>query len=151
MRLDDTDEDEAPNEIVHVEVAGPVAVVGDVHGRADLLDALCAQLGPMPLFFVGDLGDRGPDSRAVVPRLIEKGARGVRGNHEEWLRAYLDGRGFDRLALTPGFGGAATLASYGIELGSVRDIEAQRRKVPPAHRLFLLGLPLAMRLTVDGT
>ncbi len=133
-----------------IEATGPVAVIGDIHGRADLLARLLAQLGEMPVFVVGDVCDRGPDTREVIEQLVARGARGVRGNHEDWLCQFVDGRGFDSVALNAMFGGAATLRSYGIEGRSPREIEAQRFKVPLAHREWLGALPVVMRLVVDG-
>ena len=75
--------------------AGPLDVVGDVHGEADALAALLKRLGYGPdgahpegrsLVFVGDLIDRGPDSPRVlawVRDAIERGyAQCVLGNHE---------------------------------------------------------------------
>ncbi|MCC7069880.1 MAG: serine/threonine protein phosphatase [Deltaproteobacteria bacterium] len=133
-----------------IEVRGPVAVIGDIHGRADLLARLLAQLGDMPVFVVGDVCDRGPDTREVIELLLARGARGVRGNHEDWFCQFVDGRGFDRVALSAMFGGLATLRSYGIESRSPREIEAQRFKVPLSHREWLSALPVVMRLLVDG-
>ncbi|UCG72582.1 MAG: metallophosphoesterase [Chromatiales bacterium] len=75
--------------------AGPLDIVGDVHGEIDALDALLAELGyagdgqhpdGRQLVFLGDLVDRGPDSPAVlerVSRLVAAGrAQCVLGNHE---------------------------------------------------------------------
>lgn len=75
--------------------AGPVDIVGDVHGEIDALSALLVRLGydasgdhadGRRLVFVGDLCDRGPDSPAVIERvkgLVERGrAQCVVGNHE---------------------------------------------------------------------
>jgi hypothetical protein len=75
--------------------AGPIDVVGDVHGEIAALRALLDRLGyaaegshaegRRPVF-VGDLVDRGPDSPAVVQlvrRLVDAGrAQCVLGNHE---------------------------------------------------------------------
>ena len=74
---------------------GPLDIVGDVHGELDALRELLARLGydqlgrharGRRLLFVGDLGDRGPDSPgvfALVRRVVESG-RGdcILGNHE---------------------------------------------------------------------
>jgi hypothetical protein len=75
--------------------AGPLDVIGDVHGELDALAALLAQLGydehgahadGRRLVFVGDLCDRGPDSPGVlrlVQRLVAEGrAHATLGNHE---------------------------------------------------------------------
>ncbi len=101
----------------------------------------------MPVFFVGDVIDRGPDSLDVVDMLLARDARGVRGNHEEWLRDWVSGRGFNGDALHIGFGGRATLASYGVDMNS--PISPQYVVVPPAHRRFFMNLPLVLDLHVD--
>ena len=75
--------------------AGPVDVVGDVHGEAEKMDALLSRLGhdeerdheeKRQLVFVGDLVDRGPDNAAVVERVMNLTARNrarcLLGNHE---------------------------------------------------------------------
>ncbi|MFO0929556.1 MAG: metallophosphoesterase [Gemmataceae bacterium] len=74
---------------------GPIDVVGDVHGEIDGLRGTARRLGydargrhphDRRLVFVGDLGDRGPDSPAVVEwvRDLVDAGRGqcVLGNHD---------------------------------------------------------------------
>ena len=74
---------------------GPLDTVGDVHGEIQPLRDLLGRLGydadgdhptGRRLVFVGDLGDRGPDSPAVgelVMKLVGRGvAQCVLGNHE---------------------------------------------------------------------
>ena len=112
MRTDDDEEERGWNRVDVIEARGPVAVIGDIHGRADLLERLLRQLGRMPIFVVGDVNDRGPDTCGVIELLLKRGAGGVRGNHEDWLCQFVDGRGFDSMALNPMFGGAATLKSW---------------------------------------
>jgi serine/threonine protein phosphatase 1 len=125
---------------------GPVAVIGDVHGQSELLRALLARLGNMPIIVVGDLCDRGPDTRGVIDQLIERGAIGVLGNHDLWLAAWAAGEGFDTLAL--GIGGATTLASYGV---TVSDAPSRGDAVPEAHRRWLLELSVVLDLRVGHT
>jgi serine/threonine protein phosphatase 1 len=138
-------------------VEGPVAVVGDIHGRADVLGRLVERLdgmhpaGRMPLFVVGDVIDRGPDSRGVIEMLVSRGARGVRGNHEDWFARYARGDGLDTLALSSFVGGLAALKSYGIEGATAAVLETQWERVPAAHRAWVAALPVALRLVVDGT
>lgn len=127
-----------------------VAVIGDIHGRSDLLARLLGMIGSLPVVSVGDVVDRGPDVRGCVDLLLACGAVGVMGNHEEWVRAWLDGDGFDRLALHPGMGGEATLRSYGIEGRTQREVEAQRDKVPVPHREWFASLVDVVDLEVKG-
>lgn len=75
--------------------AGPLDIVGDVHGEITALDALLSALGYRPdgrhpagrrLVFLGDLVDRGPDSPAVLDRVLSLVTVGraqcLLGNHE---------------------------------------------------------------------
>jgi Calcineurin-like phosphoesterase len=131
-------------------------VVGDIHGRLDLLDELLAKIhadlkGRAPcetlLVFVGDLIDRGPDSAQVIERLRTYRHPNVQpifllGNHEEVMLRVLDGDA----TLIPSwlkFGGAQCLQSYGLaskEVAIAEDghaIALIRRAVPPRHVDFL--------------
>lgn len=131
-------------------------VVGDVHGRLDLLDQLLdrihadmAEREPRQtlIVFVGDLIDRGPDSKEVVERLRTYRSDDARmifllGNHEEVLLRILDG---DATLMSSWlrFGGAQTLKSYGVDpllLTGLPDdavIERVREAVPAEHVEFL--------------
>ncbi len=75
--------------------SGALDIVGDVHGELDALHDLLARLGydkdgshpdHRHLVFVGDLGDRGPDSPGVIREvagMVQTGrAQCVLGNHE---------------------------------------------------------------------
>ncbi len=125
----------------------PVAVVGDIHGCLDALRALLRLLGERPILVVGDVIDRGPDSRGVIELLIDRKARGVRGNHEDWFLRWASGAGLPPIALAPHIGGAATLASYGVtgEAGAMRN---QGHRVPEHHLRWLRELPTAAGLSV---
>jgi len=139
--------------------AGQTAyVVGDVHGRLDLLDQLLERIDSdiaerrpeqALIVFLGDLIDRGPDSAGVVERLRTYRRDGVRtvfllGNHEEVVLRILGGEA----QLIPGwlrFGGAQCLRSYGGEpqrialLGDEAAVEAIRSVIPAEHVEFLRG------------
>ncbi|MGE0712940.1 MAG: metallophosphoesterase [Planctomycetota bacterium] len=68
-----------------------LVVLGDPHGDLAALEQVVArEAGPQTAFL--SVGDNvgyasGPDSSAFCQRLIELGARSVRGNHEEWISA----------------------------------------------------------------
>jgi len=135
-------------------------VVGDVHGRLDLLQGLLKIIGEdhaarageakLLLVFLGDLIDRGPDSRGVVELIRAGEMPGSRtvtlcGNHEEVLLRLLDGeRGLFEQWLR--FGGDACLQSYGGDpqllesLTEKQALERLRALVPREHRDFLAGL-----------
>lgn len=136
--------------ILALDYGSPVAVIGDIHGCADLLEELLLRLEDLPVLVAGDICDRGPHSRRVLELLLERGARGVRGNHEEWLLAWIRRRGFEDFALHPLMGGAATLESYGVGGETPRQIEAQWHRVPPEHRRWLEQLALVVDLSVMG-
>src|SRR5688572_3339405 len=114
------------DEVPHVPRGYRAYAVGDIHGRLDLLDRLLAvveeDLDRKPsrkamLVFLGDLIDRGPDSRGVVERLRTYRHEVLRpyflaGNHEEVLLRLLAGeRGI--LSNWLKYGGAECLLSYG--------------------------------------
>lgn len=129
----------------------PVAVIGDIHGRADLLRGLLDRLPPsMPVLVVGDLCDRGPDTRGVLDLLVARGADGVRGNHDEWFTAWASRDGFDSAALSPMMGGSATLSSYGVIGRTSGQVEADSWRVPSSHRALLERLAVAVDLEVQG-
>ncbi len=125
-------------------------VFGDIHGRADLLDQLLAQLDDTHIVVLGDVCDYGPDTRGVLDRLVERGAHGVRGNHEEWFTRWATGGGFDSFALSSTMGGRATLDSYGVVGRTPREIEDERWRVGREHRAWLAALPVALDLEVCG-
>ena len=107
---------------------------------------------------VGDLVDRGPDSRGVIQHLLDGIGGGenwlvLKGNHDRMFSAFLADpvRGDPVLRqglswLHPNLGGAATLASYGVRDAAGRpasDVHAEALDlIPPAHRAFLDRLPL---------
>ncbi len=103
--------------------------MGDVHGRADLLDRLLAEVdarlrgmaGPAPvLVFVGDYVDRGEDSAAVLARVRALDARDdvvcLLGNHEEMMLEFLAAPE-EAGARWLRHGGLQTLASFGAGAG----------------------------------
>jgi len=131
-------------------------VIGDVHGRFDLLERLLgavhSDLRKRPvrkalLVFVGDLIDRGPQSAEVIEHLRRYRHQGVKttfllGNHEEVLLRILRGDGA-LIWKWRSFGGAECLKSYGVDpgelskLGEAEALETVRNAVPKTHVEFL--------------
>lgn len=97
---------------------GRVLAIGDIHGCSTALNSLLqvVQITSQDTVIVlGDLIDRGPDSRAVLETLIQLAAEvnliAIRGNHEEMLLQSLE-RSTPRLMWIAA-GAKATLESYG--------------------------------------
>jgi serine/threonine protein phosphatase 1 len=129
-----------------------VYAIGDIHGCAEQLDALHAQIAadlaarPVPepvLVHVGDYVDRGPDTAGVIARLAAgspiPGVATVNllGNHENTMLEALSG---ERAAATDWLfaGGRPSLESYGVDPDSPR--ETWPAHIPPEHIAFLRGL-----------
>ncbi len=143
---DESEFDSPPGRMVTVKAAS-CAVIGDIHGRADLLEQLLAKIPKQRRVLVaGDLCDRGPDTRRVLDLLIARDARGALGNHEEWLLRWARGEGFIDEARA--MGATATLASYGVTAKDEREVSRLFRKVPREHVAFLESLGHAVDLRV---
>ena len=133
--------------------------IGDIHGRLDLMLDLLGRIeeddrarGPAKTYiiFLGDLVDRGPDSKGVIDHLLTRPPAFARpvflaGNHEEAFTRVLDGE----TTVVPGwltYGGRECAQSYGINsawlLSATPDaiLSEVRRAVPRAHVDFLRGL-----------
>src|SRR6476620_5431183 len=103
---------------------GRLYVIGDIHGRLDLLNQLIDRIhsdvescsGPSLTVTLGDYIDRGPSSQQVIDRLLANPFPGdyvpLKGNHEALLETFLKqpqiGDYWRQL------GGLETLHSFGI-------------------------------------
>ena len=131
-------------------------IFGDVHGCARQLKELIAQarrrFGDVEFYSVGDLVDRGPDSKDVLDICVAEGVKGILGNHELWLCSVLSGYPMDDMPYSNIMGGIATLKSYGLYRGDPDRVgPALRNAVPKAHRDWLLDLPPYRFIEVAGT
>jgi serine/threonine protein phosphatase 1 len=130
--------------------------IGDIHGRADLLrrlhdmirdDAAGAPEARRRVVYLGDYIDRGPQTREVLDLLVDEPLAGfervyLKGNHEDALLRFLEDVSIGPAWL--GFGGAATLLSYGVtppgeDIGEPTR-EAFAAAFPDRHRAFLQQL-----------
>jgi serine/threonine protein phosphatase 1 len=138
-------------------------VIGDIHGRLDLLNDLERKIkcdletAPTDVLtlFLGDYIDRGPDSAGVIERLSAgdfcTSILPLRGNHEEVFLQFLSDASV--LDSWRKFGGLETLHSYGVNVVNVmRGIgydlarEALVETLPCHHRRFLEETRLSFTL-----
>lgn len=140
--------------------------IGDVHGCLDQLVSLVRLIARdndsrrpvrnVHLIMMGDLIDRGPDSRGVIDFLRARPLPNFRfsfvlGNHEELVLRIIDGED----GLTSNwleFGGMEFAHSYGVEparfFNQPADVQADlvRRAVPASHVAFLRECTDSVRL-----
>ena len=138
-----------------------IYAIGDVHGRADLLDRkislidahVAANPVARPIYlFVGDYIDRGPASSEVLDLLINC-ATGremvcLRGNHDVFIMNFIENPAL--LRDWSKIGGLETLMSYGVQPSLNADAKAQKElaqaldhALPAAHRKFLNELDVS--------
>jgi serine/threonine protein phosphatase 1 len=132
-----------------------VYAVGDIHGRADLLQTVFARIDldmlerrvarPIEIY-LGDYIDRGPQSREVLDQLVTRGENReivcLKGNHEVFPVEFVENA--QSLHEWAQIGGMDTLLSYGLRPPvnpgdeELRTLAAEFRAVMPrAHRAFL--------------
>ena len=131
-----------------------VYVIGDIHGRLDLLDRLIVDIARDAegqeenalTVTLGDYIDRGPNSRGVLDRLVGDPFPGdyvaLKGNHEavlqdEWRR----------------LGGLETLQSFGIPVAPLlrgknylEAAEQLRDAISPKQAKFLASLEMSLTI-----
>ena len=131
--------------------------IGDVHGRLDLLELLLYKIardrresGPARdyLIMLGDLIDRGPDSRGVIEVLMalpdDMRIVFLMGNHEEMMLRVL-GDEPDAVHQWLSYGGYELAQSYGVEVGKLAAMPSAtaaamiRAKIPESHLAFIEG------------
>jgi serine/threonine protein phosphatase 1 len=134
-----------------------IYAIGDVHGRLDCLDTLLAEIDAddeargrceTTLVFLGDLMDRGPESRGVIERAMEiattRNSVFLMGNHEEVFIHSWEGDS-RAAALLHRIGGRETVMSYGVhatdyDAGDLSDLtRLLEEQVPAEHIAFLRG------------
>lgn len=150
-----------------------IYAVGDIHGHfaklqsahaSIIMDAKAAGVGQPTIIHVGDLCDRGDQTKQVIQYLIDGIAAGedwhvLKGNHDRLFLNFVRGGDGTDPRLNKGMtwlhsvmGGRATLASYGAKKSLLESEEKflrrARNAVPKSHVEFLDSLPIWYR--ADG-
>jgi serine/threonine protein phosphatase 1 len=114
-----------------------VLAIGDIHGCSQALTTLLTAVDPQPedlIVTLGDYVDRGPNSAAVIERLLKLQRTGrlvaLRGNHDQMMLDARDGWELESEWLA--CGGRETLASYA-RWGGAGTLD----DVPASHWDFL--------------
>lgn len=141
-----------------------IYAIGDVHGRDDLLETMHARIASDRQFrhpeadativHIGDYVDRGPNSLAVIDRLMG-GVAGfeticLKGNHEAMMLACAGTDDRRVWSMWRANGGDATLRSMGVgELFGPCDSARLTEALGSARLAWLRSLPLTHR-TADA-
>lgn len=141
-----------------------IYAIGDVHGRYDLLRRLLSLIiqdwetverddKVIRIIFLGDIIDRGPDSRSCIMMLRHLTSQPrvdlLRGNHEDLLLRSVDGEKWAQ-SIWIEQGGLATLENYGIapprsDEDGFDFAERLSAAIPAADIAFLRGTPIFIR------
>jgi serine/threonine protein phosphatase 1 len=121
--------------------------IGDVHGRADLLESLLAAIAKdaeasnaePQVLFLGDIIDRGPCSREAMDLVCDTLSQWplsqlIRGNHDAYFLDFMtadqvDGDRFARWLMR--LGGYQTKESYGLLSAGIRGAADRFRSEQP--------------------
>jgi serine/threonine protein phosphatase 1 len=115
-------------------MTGRCIAIGDIHGCAAALETILTAIAPQKedlIVILGDVIDRGPNSRKAVELLLELQQhctlKCVMGNHEEMFLGVMRGKTSPQRWIQ--FGGASMLDSYGF----VGDLSV----IPQEHVEFI--------------
>lgn len=152
----------APPRLAAVPTGTRYYVIGDIHGRLDLFEALIAEIeaeiaqaGTIDsrIVLLGDLVDRGPDSAGVVQRTRAwqetRDVRVLAGNHEEMFLAAFEKPEALRHFLK--HGGRETMMSYGLSAKQLATLTLEQiferlpQLVSQATREYIAGFEPMIR------
>jgi len=122
-------------------------VVGDVTGYKKTFEALIAQMPKVPFIGLGDLIDRGSDSKGVLDIFIDNGWISLMGNHEHMMlfEKIKNDTGVSR-GLYPSDcwyrnGGVATLRSFDLNVAKWRIDQ-----IPAKYWDYIANMPLRLEV-----
>ena len=114
-------------------------VVSDIHSNHAALRAVLDDAAPWDTCIcAGDTVGYGPDPNECIGALRDNGFRSIRGNHDHQV---ITGD-------TPPMEGAPE--KFRFNPRAARAIEINRDLLTPDSRVYLEGLPISLRLNVDG-
>ncbi len=137
-------------------------IFGDVHGEAEklskLIDYAKEEFGDVAFYSLGDLIDRGPDSKGVFDLCIENNVSLVMGNHEQWLYDLITLGQFESFALEDVMGGVFTFESFGVNISnsdfpSVKKTKVEKfyNSLTPKHIEFIKSAKPYLKITGENS
>lgn len=119
-----------------------IYAIGDVHGCNSLLIKLLTAINPQTddrLIFLGDVIDRGEDSKGVLDTIMHYQSIChvilIQGNHEEMMLGAIHDKEYLKYWLK--FGGIETLQSFGVRINQ----QGLRQISYPYYKLLKSSLP----------
>ncbi len=131
-------------------------IFGDVHGEAILLQRLIDQAkekySNVEFYSLGDLVDRGPNSKGVLDICIKENVHGILGNHDQCLYEFVVNNIFEEFYLNASMGGKATVESFGVNSRSSTKEIAQdfHKALTQEYRSYIKSLKSYRRLEIGG-
>lgn len=135
-------------------------VFGDVHGESEKLLRLFTRVREkygfnINYYSLGDLIDRGPDSKGVIDLCLKEMVKPLLGNHEQWLYELISYGIFDPRMIPSPISGYETCLSYGIDYEKFEEKDTKRfaeqflNAIPESHKGFILSCERFRQLNVS--
>ena len=121
-------------------------VIGDIAGQCEALEKLVSKMPKCPVLSVGDMVDRGPNSKGVLDFFMQGGNLAILGNHENMLvDAYRKTDMYEPGLWLNQNGGFKTIESFveGVEGVEIEDVP--KYAIPEKYVTWLEGLPLYLQ------
>ena len=144
--------------------ASPIYAIGDIHGQLTAFENALSVIekdagSEAEIVLIGDLADRGPESRRVIELVMELRRAGknmtvIKGNHDRMFDYFMQSPPRHDPSFRVGYhwfhealGGKETMASYGVAVDETMTLNEVHERalevVPEAHVAFLRSLPLS--------
>lgn len=115
-------------------------VVGDIHGNRIALEEIASEFPGVPIIAVGDLVDRGPDSKGVLDLFMHFGWYSVLGNHEHMMLDSIlqdgDSKSYYDIGCWYENGGSETVESFNVPF---------KQNIPKEYISWINDLPLLIK------